>query len=155
MKLRGNKDFLIKIYMCMIEKTQSHPYLPVLMKCCFWGHKQLRLVENLLFNSSPLPIPNHGTSHIRCQAVGLVVKKHIPKFICTRVSPTFSSICISKEQSLKTEDRKSEEQTLIPNFSQSLSVTRCKALGFYALEVCFCKMELIMLPGRSGVGLQK
>lgn len=62
--------------------------------------------------------------------------------------------CMRVHISLKAENRKSEELTIIPKFSQSLSVTRCKASGLFATEVCFCTMKLITLPGRSGVGLQ-
>lgn len=68
---------------------------------------------------------------------------------------TSSPISISKEQSLKAEDRKTEGVILVPNISQFLSVTRCKVLSLFSIEICFCKMEVIMLPGRSGAELQK
>lgn len=70
-----------------------------------------------------------------------------------RVIPTYSPISISKGQNLKAEDRKNEGMILFPNISQFLSVTRCKVLGLFSIEICFCKMEVIMMPGRSAVGL--
>lgn len=84
----------------------------------------------------------------------MVVKNTYESSCAQECIPSFLPFVFVRN-SLKAEDRKSEELTLIANFSQSLNVIRYKALGVFAPKVCFCKKELIVLPGRSGVGLQK
>jgi len=114
----------------MTEKTQLYFYLPVLMKSSFWGHKYIKLLENLNFKFPSSHSKSWNFSYKKSSSRLRGEKKvYMQKFVCTRMPATFSPIWIGKEQSLEAEDRKSEELTLIPNFSQSLSVSRCKALG--------------------------
>lgn len=68
--------------------------------------------------------------------------------LCVWVLPPYSPISIGKEQSLKAEDRKTEELILVPNISQFLSMIRCKVLSLFSLQICFCKIEVIMFTGK-------